>query len=371
MKSNDTIKVGIDARTLSIHGGSRTYAQNLINKLEESEEIEVVLYGKDDNGIISIRDSILRVFWENVYLPVKCIRDDIDILHGVKDVIPYISQIPKVVTYHDVTGVKLGDLYNTKQRAYNYVFKRQYVNQADRIIAVSKSTKKDLENQLGVKSEQITVIYEGVNQELFNQSYDGDMLKEYLQSSEIEIQSDQRVILSVGTISPRKNYTTLIDSFESIKTNSNEHTKLLIAGREGWKTNSIIEKTKKSEYRDDIHLLGFVPEYVLPHLYKRADVFVYPSLYEGFGLPPLEAMACGTPVITSNVSSLPEVVGDAGIKIDPNDTDQLTEEIQRVLENDTLHEQMQKKGLDRAHKFTWEKAANETIQLYKSILNSE
>ena len=170
----------------------------------------------------------------------------------------------------------------------------------------------------------------------------------------------------VGNISKHKNVDKIIEAFKKIKSKTNY--KLVIAGKLSFGSKDIKKKIKDLDLQDDVIFTGYVPEEDLPALYNGASLFVYPSFYEGFGLPPLEAMQCGCPVITSNTSSLPEVVGNAGIMVDPNDVDELAKQMERVLTNKKLQQKMRKAGLKQAKKFSWEKCARETLKVYEEVL---
>jgi glycosyltransferase involved in cell wall biosynthesis len=179
----------------------------------------------------------------------------------------------------------------------------------------------------------------------------------------------EKFILFLGTIEPRKNIVGLIQAYSQLKIKNYklQNYKLVIAGGKGWRSNEIYEEWEKSEYKDDIIFLGYIDNQDKPYIYNLASVFVYPSFYEGFGFPPLEAMACGVPVITSFASSLPEIVGDAGIMIDPYNINDLAEAISKVLSDEKLRNSMIEKGLEQAKKFSWGKAAGE----YLDIINQK
>ncbi len=368
------MKVGLDTRTLHVKGGSRTYAYNLVRALSKLDGIDITLFGGDAIGnFIPInpppKNDFLRPMWENISILPYIKRKGIDIFHGLKHVIPLFTKVKTVVTVHDLSALKFPFLFHVKSRLYWELLTKRYIKSADKIIAISNSTKEDLIDFFGVSEEKIMVIHLGVNESFLKMGDDTRKIKDILKRSGVFLSDADKVISSVGTIQPRKNYVRLIKAFEIL--GKNQDLKLLIAGRRGWKTDEIFDYMKRSEVGDKIHYLGYVLDDALPALYKASDLFVYPSLYEGFGLPPLEAMACGTPVITSNTSSLPEVVGDAGIMVDPYDVKGLGEAMCEVLESDTLQRRMRRKGLERAKKFSWEKTARETVETYKKVLDEK
>jgi len=232
---------------------------------------------------------------------------------------------------------------------------------ADQIIAISNSTKQDLIRYFQVPEEKITVTHLAAD-ECF-QPLPFDKVQVFREKYGL----DFPFILYVGTLEPRKNLPTLIKAFYYLK-KKNIHHKLVIAGGKGWKYDPIFQTISDLNLIKDIHFTGYVPKEDLPLLYNAADAFVYPSLYEGFGLPPLEAMACGCPVITSNTSSLPEVVGDAGIMINPCDYDKLAEAIDNIISDTDLKIQFSKMGQVRAAQFSWNKCAEETLKIYNDLI---
>jgi glycosyltransferase involved in cell wall biosynthesis len=171
-------------------------------------------------------------------------------------------------------------------------------------------------------------------------------------------------ILSVGTLEPRKNLSTLLAAYATLERSA---PRLVLAGARGWHAQSLAAQVQAPALRERVVLPGYVPDDLLPDLYAGAECFVYPSLYEGFGLPPLEALACGTPVITSTTSSLPEVVGDAALLVEPTRTDELAAALRRILEDEHLRDDLRRRGPLRAARFSWERCARETMQVYQHI----
>jgi len=233
------------------------------------------------------------------------------------------------------------------------------VRKAEKIIAISKNTKNDLVKHLKVPEEKIDVVYQGIDHKLFKPTHTPAPIKE-------------PYILYVGSEQPRKNLTTLLKAFYKLKQGGRRFSgiKLVKVGNPG-KMPSFRKNTLKTidalNLRKDVVFAGFVPRKKLPNYYSNAECLVLPSLYEGFGRPVVEAMACGCPTITSNTSSLPEVVGDAGLMVDPRDVSALKNAMKEVLTNEGLRRNMVKKGLMRASNFSWQKTAKETSEVYKEI----
>lgn len=234
--------------------------------------------------------------------------------------------------------------------------------EAKRIIAISENTKKDLVEVLGVEPEKIVVTYLAAS-ELFRPIDD----EERISIARKKYGIDSEYIGFFGTIEPRKNVATLVKAYADLKRRNSLSYKLVLVGQKGWKYQDVFDTIASLRLEEDVVFTEYVAEEDLPLLVNGAEVVVYPSLYEGFGLPPLEAMACGTPVITSNTSSLPEVVGDAALMVDPQSVEELSLAMERVLSDISLKEEMIHKGLERAKMFSWEKVAKETIKVYEDV----
>jgi len=230
----------------------------------------------------------------------------------------------------------------------------------DKIITISECTKKDIVKFYKIPEDKIKVIL--LAPDPIYQPLSHDIIAPILSKYGV----CAPYILYVGSLEPRKNIQTLIQGFANIKKRGLNH-KLIIVGNKKWEYSKLIRIVAESGLHNDVIFTGYLPDEDLPALYNGADLFVYPSLYEGFGLPPLEAMACGTPVITSNTSSLPEVVGNAGIKVDPQDVDQLSDAIYHVLTDENLRLSLIEKGLERSKQFSWERTATETWKVYDEV----
>ncbi|VVB89291.1 D-inositol-3-phosphate glycosyltransferase [uncultured archaeon] len=264
-----------------------------------------------------------------------------------------------IVTCHDMVPFIYPEYYiGDKSALYEMI-------RAKKIITVSKASKNDIEKYLKIPSEKIQVILQGVSNEF-------QPIK--LEKNDIfvkhNIPRNRDIILYVGDEQPRKNLSILIKSFYKLK-KINTNVMLLKVGKSGWPgSRDLLKKLIFNlKLEKDIFFIDYVPFEDLPKLYSIASLFVFPSLYEGFGIPPLEAMACGVPVITSNTSSLPEIVGDAGSMVDPCDIDELTKAMNEIIITDGLRKDMIKKGLERAKLFSWDKTAKETLKVYEEVYN--
>lgn len=268
-----------------------------------------------------------------------------------------------VITVHDMAYRVYPDFFpKTIRRTLSRHLDRSAA-QAKRIIADSENTKRDIVKFLDIDPEKISVIYPAAG-EHFKPIDDHGLINTIKRRYGI----NGEYIGFFATLEPRKNVVVLVQAYSQLKKRTGGlRQKLVLAGSAGWENDDVFAEIKSLGLTDDIIITDYVPDEDLPMLMSGAEVMVYPSLYEGFGLPPLEAMACGTPVITSNNSSLPEVIGDAGIMVDPEDVEGLAGAIESVLSDQGLRDEMRRKGLARAKQFSWEQAARETLKVYKDV----
>lgn len=292
----------------------------------------------------------------------------IDRLLGQSDIVfePNINLLPlsggkKIVTFHDLSFERYSNFFSSKQIFWhNFVNPKKLAREADSIIAVSESTKNDLVEIYGISEGKIKVIYSGVNKEQNENKNVGNIRKKY--------NLPEKYILYLGTIEPRKNIIGLIKAFEIFKENfPKSPEKLVIAGSKGWLYEDIFRTARNSPHKNDIIFSGFIADEDKAQLYGLSSLFVYPSFYEGFGFPPLEAMVAGVPVITSDCSSFPEVVGDSALMVNPYNSGQLAWAMGEILFDIELRKKMIKKGRDRVMKFSWEKCAKETLGVLERV----
>lgn len=304
-------------------------------------------------------NPMLRVIWEQLVQATELRGRAIDLLHSLGYVQPLLCPCRSVVTIHDLSFLRYPEAFNRPNRLYLQLFTALSVRRADRIIAVSTSTKDDLVRLLGVVPSKVTVVHHGVEDD-FRQLSDRAVLASFRERTGLP----EHFILHFGTLEPRKNVELLVAAYARMRQQSNLPHKLVLAGAKGWRYDRIFAAVEQYGLQDDVLFPGYLPSSEQPLWYNAADVFVYPSLYEGFGFPPLEAMACGTPLIASDRSALPEVVGDAGLLVDPLDVALLAETLHRVLTNSGLRQDLVERGLARAKMFSWLRAARETVEVY-------
>ena len=288
----------------------------------------------------------------------------LDLFHSPDFVLPPVSgRIPTLLTVHDLSFVHYPETFPANLVAYLSRVVPWSIGRATHILADSHSTKRDLAAVWNVPGDRVTVLHSGVN-DRFRPVVDPAARAALRARYNL---GDRPYVLAVGTVQPRKNYEMLVRAFRAVA--AQQPHSLVIAGGSGWLTEGLQAEIARQGLADRVRMAGFVADDDLPGLYSAADLFVFPSLYEGFGLPVLEAMACGTPVVTSNSSSLPEVAGDAAILVDPFDVDQIANAMWLVLSQPDLAAALSEKGLARAAQFTWERTARETIAVYERVLD--
>jgi glycosyltransferase involved in cell wall biosynthesis len=366
------MRIGIDGRLVYYsRAGIGQYILQLTDALASSCDRDefLLLQSRKDGTTITNHPCFSRVsLWtpshhrlEQWTLGFEINRLGLDLLHSPDFIPPMRRNCRSVITIHDLAFL-LYPHFLTKESARYYGQIDQAVRSTDHIIAVSNSTKQDIIRLLGVPERKITVIHEAANK--IYRPIDRQTARRYV-AENYGIGHDY--ILFVSTVEPRKNLPTLLQAYRKLRDGYKHEEKLVLAGAPGWLAEEVFATLDELELGDEVHFLGRVPSEALLYLYNAARLLVHPSFYEGFGLPPLEAMTCGIPVIVSNVSSLPEVVGDAAILIDPNDVDELIVALHRVLTDEAYRECMTTKGLKRAAKFSWQRAAKETLAVYHRV----
>lgn len=297
-----------------------------------------------------------RILWEQLIQP----RDlrDFDVYHALAFVAPLVLPVPAVVTIHDLSFIRYPARLPAARRLYLRFFTELSCKRAKIVLAVSHSTAQDVRTLLHVAPEKIVVAHEG---------YDTAQHR-LLPEQEVSVFRQQKNLpprfwLFVGTLEPRKNLPVLLEAYAQLPTS--ERLPLVLAGGKGWDYAPIFATIERHQLQDWVSLPGFVPTQELALWYNAAEAFIYPSVFEGFGLPVLEAMACGTPVITSNVSSLPEIAADAGVCLPPDDIAAWTESLHRAATDAAWREQARAAGLEAAKKFRWETHAKLTIASYQ------
>ncbi|RCJ29129.1 glycosyl transferase family 1 [Nostoc minutum NIES-26] len=286
-----------------------------------------------------------------------------DILHGTNYSVYPCNNSLKVMNIYDLTFIKYPNYTDSVVKKYIKKVKR-CLQWTDLVLTISESSKKDIVEYLQVDPKKIYVT------PLASRYYPNCLSDENIQTLETQVSYDfsKPYLLFVSTIEPRKNINNIIVAFNFLKKHYKVNHQLILIGQKGWNYEPIFASIKTSPWKNEIHHLDYLSNELVALFYAKADVFVYPSYYEGFGLPVLEAMTLGAPVVSANTSSIPEVAGDAAILVEPNDTIQLAEAILKIISDSQLRKELISKGQERAKLFSWEKTAKATLKAYKTII---
>lgn len=300
----------------------------------------------------------VRIPWEQLLAPLLLRRSGADLFHGVHSVVPVSCPVPSVVTVHDLAFIRFPQTFRAYNRIYLDVATRLSVRRAARILVVSEHTRREVIGLLGVAPERVVVTPNAVREHF--RPPDPAVLETFRARKGLP----EHFVLYVGTLEPRKNLTTLLEAYAEVA--QQQAAPLLVGGGKGWLYDAVFQRLEALGLRERVRFVGYLDEAELPLWYAAATVFVFPSIYEGFGMPPLEAMACGTPVVASNTSSLPEVVGDAGLTVSPYDPAALAEAISRLLDDADLRQELRERGLRQARAFSWRVTAERTLAAYEA-----
>lgn len=364
------MRIALDCRTVTApKTGDRTYALNLLRALAQVDaENEYLYYTWEPTTLTEVGSSRVhsillpaspRWTWTPFVFPLDLGRRKADLAH-VQYLIPPAAPCPVVTTIHDVAFRRFPALFPLKHRLLLNGLIPHAVHGAAAIITGSEATRQDLIELFGAPPDKVIVTPYAADP--IYQPMDRDAARRAVRS---RLRVPSPYLLSVGVLQPRKNLPRLVRAYNQIARRIPH--RLVLVGKEGWAGEALQEAIAEAPPGREPIFTGYVPDADLPALYAGADLFVYPSLYEGFGLPPLEAMACGTAVITSNTSSLPEVVGDAGITVDPTDTMALSAAIEALLQDEPRRRSLEVAGLARARQFSWERTARETVDVYRGV----
>jgi len=367
------MRVAIDARKLHDFGIG-TYIRNLLRHLARTDHSTeyVLLCGEADLGVAAqlgpnfrgvLEPSPNYSLREQLHVPWVLRRERPDLYHAPHYVLPAGVRCPSVVTIHDCIHLMFPQ-YLPNRLAYAYARAQMWsaARRSDCILTVSEASKRDILHLFNVPPEKIVVVYNAIDSH-----FSVTPSEEAVSRVRERYQLDHKFVLYVGNIKPHKNLVRLIEAFHQLRQGELADLKLLIIGDQISKLPSLRRAVHRHKLHKQVRFLGYVADDQLAILYRLASVFVFPSLYEGFGLPPLEAMASGTPVVASNVSSLPEVVGDAAVLVNPYDVDAIVDGLRRVLTDPALAAGMSRKGIERAREFSWERSVAKTWAVYQTI----
>ena len=369
--------IGIDAHAIGARqGGNETYIRNLIEALAEIDgENQYTLYfsssraaeewnGRFHNFRVKLLPPPAPLVRVPIALTFELRRRPVDVLH-VQYTSPPICNVPVVATIHDLAFEHLPETFTRRGRAQLRMTVRRTARHAARIATVSEFSRNDLIETYGIAPEKIVVTANGVGTDFGPNSGEDESAKI---RKRYNISRDY--ILAVGSLQPRKNLVRLLQAYDRLREVLPSGPQLVIVGRRLWLASEIFSEIRKRVWGRDVICTGFVPPEDLPALYRSSTALVYPSLFEGFGLPPLEAMACGTPVLTSSTSSLPEVVGDAGLLVNPYEVSEIASALYTIVSDQVLRSTLRLRGLERAKQFTWRLTAQKTLELYRASCQS-
>ncbi len=315
---------------------------------------------------IPLAERWLTIMWQRARLPLPVERwtGPVDLVHAPDFVLPPVRSAPTLLTVHDLTFHVHPETAHANLRRYLARAVPRSLRRASHVLADSASTRRDLQRLMGVDPMRVTVLYPGVGPQ-----FRAVAKAEILEAVRLRYQLPERFLFFIGTLEPRKNLNRLMAAFERLRATGRklDEVQLLLGGKPGWLSEPILEQAQRAP---GVRLLGPIPDEDLPALYTLAAATVYPSLYEGFGFPPLEALACGTPTLVANTSSLPEVVGDLGVLVDPADVASIAAGIECVLHERNVRDAAKFHGPAQAARFTWERAGRQLLDVYRAVVEA-
>lgn len=369
------VRIGINAHLLSEQEGYRRagihqYISQILTHLPVEDDLEYFVYTrhrslpeKQNCRVIGSRWPTerrqLRILWEQSVWPVAAVRDGLDLLHSMAFVTPILSSKPAVVTVYDLSFMHYPERFVSLQRRYLAGQTCRSCRQARRVIAISKSGREDVHQFFGVPLERIDVIHPGVSSMFSPRS--PEEVADFRRRQGLP----ERFLLHVGTLQPRKNIPALISALARL---SDKELALYLVGGKGWLYDEIFAQAAELGLRQRVRHVGYALDEDLPLWYNAATLLVFPSIYEGFGMPMVEAMACGTPVIAANAAAAPEAAGDAALYFEAKDVDSLAGQIERALVDSDLAATMRARGLVQAARFSWPRAGQQTASVYRAAL---
>ncbi|MBN9388063.1 MAG: glycosyltransferase family 4 protein [Chloroflexi bacterium] len=380
------MRIAINANLVSFSGtyrqaGVSKYTELLINNLGEidSSNEYLVYFGNGPHppefaatpnfrlvrSHFNTEKPLIRIAWEQFIAPFRLLWDRPALLHCPVNVMPLLALSRTVITIHDLGFMRFPERYKKAKRLYLHALTALSAKRAKHLITPSEAIRQEVIELLKIPPERVTAIAEGVSANF--RPFPPEEVEQFRRENGLP----EKFVLYVGTLEPRKNIPALIRAFAQWRSENPTEAagvRLVLGGAKGWFYDEIFRLVEQLGLGEVVDFPGYLREADLPLWYNSARCFVYPSVYEGFGLPPLEAMACGCPVITSDTSSIPEVVGEAGILVKPDDVAALTTALNRLLTDETAWTAYREKGLGQAARFTWQEAARQTLGIYRQIV---
>lgn len=376
-KQEDCINIGINARYLqrTLTGIERYILEVMkqLGKIDKTNNYTLFYcphnplppqrFGNNQHQYVTkfnTKGRLSRILWEQFYLGKEITAHNIDVFHGTSFVLPFLKSCKYVMTIYDLSYLTHPESFTFINKLYFKFFLHPSIYLADKIIAISQATKQDIMKYFRIPEHKIEVIYGALSPSITRVTDEST-----LQHIKQKYQLPNKFILFVGLISPRKNLERCIKAFANTHKETGHH--FVVVGKKGWLYQSVFDLVDKLHLKDKIIFTDYVPDNELTAFYTLADTFIFPSLYEGFGLPILEAMTCGCPVITSNISSMPEVAGNAALLVNPYSVKEIADAILALHNNKELRTQLITKGHKRTTAFTWEENARKTLAVYESL----
>jgi len=361
------MKIAYDASfaAVSMPDGKPQHVLHLVKQFENYSDHNFTIFFKSAQPIIHKEKSNVQwkglrsptnhaLVWSQFRLPIALLCGSFDITHIPAQRVPWIFKGKLITTIHDFAFLHQPDALKDHRRIRDAYYTSLSINRSTHFTAVSQFTKDKLCEAYHVAPDKVDVVHPGIDPDIFRADVP-------------PFRREKPYILTVGTLQPYKNQAMLIRAFNLLCKRWKEPIELLIVGQRGWYWEPIVEEAQNSPYSDRIHFMNYVKETDLPSLYKSATLYAAPSYYEGFGVTPLESMACGTPVLAADIPPSREVVGDAGILINPHDIEAWTDTMLNLLENPTVRNQLKDKGLARAQGFTWRETVRKLVTLYEKV----
>ena len=373
------MKIGINFQTVDMHiSGVEYYSLGLLNGLLRIDTRNDYIVYTNQPGLVKdyirpsknlmivkvkhLKTRIARIFWEHTQLPRLAVRQELDVLHCLSYICPlHKTSVPYVVTIHDTIAIDHPEWCKNTNLLYFNLFMKPTVKKASCVISVSKCTAADLKRNFDLPCSKVRIIHSGIDS-IFKAGKDSSRCSKVRTRYNLP----ERYILYVGNIEPKKNIWTLLCVQKKLREKGLPH-KLVIVGKRSWGTKAELNEISKEIMSNNVVWTRYVDRSDLPCVYQMADVFVFPSLYEGFGFPPLEAMACGTPVISTSSGALNETIGDAALTVEPYDFWQITRAVISMIRDSSLRQRHIHMGLKQSSLFNWERTAEETLSVYEEV----
>lgn len=380
------MRIGIDISALTInHTGVANYSLSLLkyilkidkknkyllfafvssNKaLRKLKEYSLDIFPNVELKIYRLNSGILRRVWNFIpFIPADFLYRKIDFLHLSDMVFLPLRSIPTIATVYDMTPSLFPEFHFARNISFHNIRNKFIAKKSKLVITISENSKQDIISLLGIPSRKIRVIY-GAASSSFKPISNNAHITKVLSKYHLK---QGNYLLFIGSLEPRKNVEGILEAFALIRNKVKSSFQIVLIGQKAWGWTSIKKTIKRLNLDSQVVVTGYVPDADLPDIINGARMFVYPSFYEGFGLPILEAMACGIPIISSNTSSLPEVIGDSGLMVNPKDNNQLASYMLQIVSSEKLHATLSKKALERAKLFSWKNSAQKTLNVYEEM----